>query len=297
MGLPFLIQPRIYLACFYIATSPQFVLQGFLLVVLLLVRFPMSSLTKKEKRAYQRLASGLSIGGHKDSYFRFMTLTSAPDSPDINKSFNLLKHWIARATPKKIRKLNKKYHINLPTFEGFKFNKYFKLKTAEGHNVLHIVYWGAKQHFIPQAWLQWVWDHIHGAFKADIRIVWRRHRTRKARINGLVGYLLTNYLTKQPILRMSYGWKWAWLGFCKSWNHVKKEMSLLRKSADMSQPSWIQIGGRNIMRWTGKQRRRNCTLEYWRSLMKTPLPTSRQLKWCTPDHSRYNSAMFDILAF
>lgn len=139
-------------------------------------------LTKKEKRAYQRMVTGLSIGNHQNAYMRFMTLTSSPESKkDINRSFDALKLRVQRATYRK------------DGFVGFTFNRYFKLKTAEGYNVLHIIYWGR---FIPVEWLKSAWDQIHGAFKVDIRACWENKGRKMNRVNGLVGYLLTNYLTK-----------------------------------------------------------------------------------------------------
>lgn len=241
----------------------------------------MCALSKKEKRAYQRLVTGLSIGNHKAAFMRFMTLTTAPGvTRDINKDFDTLKKRIGRANQ------------HNDGFYGFKFNRYFKLKTAEGPEckVLHIIYWGR---FIPQAWLSKAWTQIHQSPIVDIRACWG-HKTRN--VKGLAGYLLTNYLTKQPIIRMSYGWKWAWLGFCKSWEHIKKTGEI-RRSADNSTPIWNDCVKHHTTKhywaqyWSFKKKYRKVAKENWAFLMKDPLPTTRQLRWCNPDRSRINKKL------
>lgn len=167
---------------------------------------------KKRKRAFQRLVSGLQIARNENAYMRFMTLTSprGGGKRSIRKSFDVLKLCIKRAT------------LERDGFLGFKFNRYFCIRTAEGNGVLHVIFWGR---FIPQAWLSSQWERIHGAFRVDIRAC---HTVRK-RVNGLVGYLLTEYVSKQPIERMSYGWLWAWLGVCKSWSRVKDRYGMMRR--------------------------------------------------------------------
>lgn len=166
---------------------------------------------RKQNRIFHRLATGLQIARNGNAYMRFMTLTTASTAKrDIRKSFQVLRQRIKRAKVEK------------DGFFGFNFNRYFCLRTEEGNGVLHVVYWG---HFIPQAWLSSTWEKIHGAFRVDIRSC---HTGRKT-VKGLVGYLLTNYLTQQPIKRMSYGWRWAWLGFCNSWKNVKEQYGHMRR--------------------------------------------------------------------
>lgn len=250
------------------------------------------SLSKKEKRAYQRMVSGLTIANYKLGFMRFMTLTTARNVPTtvtvhhkdgstseiskLTRDFDKLKLRIQRAT------------IEKDGFKGFRFNRYFKLTTDEGYGVFHIVYWGE---YIPQAWLSSQWDEIHSS---PIVYIEACYGGLKRNIKGLVGYLLTNYLTKQPIRRMSYGWKWAWLGFCKSWQNIKKNGEI-RRSADNSPPQFIdniKTDGKTVTHywsqvWPPEKRWRKITFELWNFLMKEPLPTTRQIKFCNPDHTRY----------
>lgn len=206
---------------------------------------------------------------------RFMTLTTARRMKrTIEQSFDVLKMRILRATVKK------------DGFLGFKFNRYFKLRTSEGYGVLHIIYWGR---FIPQRWLSKNWDDIHGAKIVDIRKCYSRRR----KVNGLVGYLLSRYLQRQPIERMSYGWKWAWLGFCKSWRKFKEIYGQMRKTTVSSMRLLNTYKIRLITHWNNGFYRKtvfiapklnfqglfsNQSVRAWQTLLWQPLSTTRMTK-------------------
>lgn len=230
------------------------------------------TLTIQESRAYQRLVSGLTIGCRQGAYYRFMTLTTAKGvNRDINKDFDILKKRIRRATWQKDR------------FSGFKFNRYFKLKTAEGNGVLHIIYWG---NFIPQNWLSHAWEQIHKSEVVDIRSAYGNKNTK---VKGLVGYLLTDYLTKQPIIRMSYGWKWAWKGLAKSWDHVRKSQKFLRRAGSMKDEAvWADnVKHHSTVHYLAhfasfKNRYRDAGLETFKATLRQPPNSSTQIKFCTP---------------
>jgi hypothetical protein len=174
---------------------------------------------------------------------RFLTLTTAGGvTRDINKSWAVLKIRIWR------------------TF-GWKINRYFKLKTKEGNGVLHIVYRGK---FIPQSWLSRNWFEIHFSRIVDIRELHYRAGARR-----IANYLIVNYLQAQKTIRMSYGWKWVWLGFCKSWEHVKQTHGFLRRAG---------IGQFGKMAWTSFAiRTHNVALQIWHWRLKEPLAVTRQL--------------------
>lgn len=86
------------------------------------------------------------------------------------------------------------------------------------------------------------------------------------------------------------------MGFCKSWAHMKQYgVGHIRRSARMGDPAKWLI--RNIEPVTGKEyvvkvpsftlKYRNCVRELWNFLMKDPLPTTRQIKFCDPGHMKY----------
>lgn len=143
------------------------------------------SWSAKQKRAYQRLLSGLTRAKALGKKVRFMTLTSSPSSSwrELNSHFQVLRKRIERAFGKM---------------------DYMKFKTNEGYGVLHVVYAGS---FVPQRWLSCNWNEIHGAEIVDVRKV--RGEKRLAR------YLISNYLVSQSFVRMS--WSWVFRGFVGMW--------------------------------------------------------------------------------
>src|SRR4030042_615842 len=111
--------------------------------------------TKKQRRAFQRLMSGLTVGKSRRERLRFMTLTSSSESVgrNLNADFRVLKMRILR-----------KYHFKM---------KYCKIRKNEGNGVLHIIFRGR---FIPQKWLSEQWADIHRSPVVDIRSL---YETRK----------------------------------------------------------------------------------------------------------------------
>ena len=109
--------------------------------------------TRKDGRRFQRLLTGLQIAQNQEAFMRFMTLTTGTTAKRaIKKSFDVLRKRIARAT------------FDRDGFWGFRFNRYYCLRTSEGNGVLHVVFWGR---FIPWKWLQEQWIDIHGARGVD----------------------------------------------------------------------------------------------------------------------------------
>lgn len=151
--------------------------------------------TKKQRRAFQRLMSGLTVGKSRRERLRFMTLTSSIESKgrNLNADFRALKMRILR-----------KLHFKM---------KYWKIRTNEGNGVLHIVFRGK---YIPQKWLSEQWTDIHKSPIVDIRSL---HETRKG-LTGIVFYLVGNYLSKQSFERMSWGYSWVFPAFVRSWKRL-----------------------------------------------------------------------------
>ena len=151
--------------------------------------------TKKQRRAFQRLMSGLTVGKSRRERLRFMTLTSSPESKD--------------------RKLNADFRaLKMRIFRKFRFKmKYWKIRTNEGNGVLHIVFRGK---YIPQKWLSEQWADIHKSPIVDIRSL---HETRKG-LTGIVLYLVGNYLSRQSFERMSWGYSWVFPAFVRSWKSL-----------------------------------------------------------------------------
>jgi hypothetical protein len=135
------------------------------------------------------------MGKSRNERLRFLTLTSSPGSVgrNLNADFRTLKMRVLR-----------KFHFKM---------KYWKIRTNEGNEALHIVY---RVKFVPQTWLAEAWAEIHLSPTVDIRSLYETSRGLK----GIVFYLIGNYLSKQTFERMSWGYSWVWRGFTKTWKHI-----------------------------------------------------------------------------
>jgi len=169
------------------------------------------SYTKKQRRAFHRCISGLLRAKGRLERIRFMTLTSSPqsDRSKLNYHFNLLVKQIEY------------------TF-GFKM-QYWKVKTNEGYGVLHVLFRVVddklprkrkkgvllskrRRGFIPHSWLSKIWEKIHGAKVVEIHELKGKKSER-----DIAYYVVGNYVSKQPVERMSYSQKWVCKGFSIKW--------------------------------------------------------------------------------
>ena len=142
----------------------------------------------QQKRCFQRTISGITLHRAMGNIIRFVTLTSAPGSPD-----DIQKSW---------RKLQMRIKRKYGKFE------YLKVKTSEGFGVIHAVFIGP---YIPFNWLQNTWKEIHGAFHVNIQMV-------KGGEKRLAGYFVTQYMSNQwAFERYSWSWGWVYQGFVSVW--------------------------------------------------------------------------------
>jgi hypothetical protein len=188
--------------------------------------------TKKQRRAFHRCISGLFRAKGRLERIRFMTLTSSPQSnrSKLNYHFNLLVKQIEY------------------TF-GFKM-QYWKVRTNEGYGVLHVLFRvidntlprkrkksvlvsKRRRGFIPHSWLSKTWEEIHGAKVVEIHELKGKKTERE-----ITSYVVGNYVSKQPIERMSYSHKWVCIGFSKKW---KKFLEVYSKRAVEVWDNWLLI--------------------------------------------------------
>jgi hypothetical protein len=165
-------------------------------------KLAVSSWTKKQRRAYHRLLSGIKLAESRGVQLRFLTLTSSPSSDwtSLNQHFQAL-----------VKRIQRRF--------GFKL-QYWKIKTNEGNGVLHIVF---KGRFLPQKWLSATWLALHGAKVVDIRQF--RFGSRR-----LARYLVSNYLAKQSFERMSWSWGWVYRGFVSDWLRIVSGANSLKEA-------------------------------------------------------------------
>jgi hypothetical protein len=196
--------------------------------------------TKKQKRHYMRLKSGMTLTVARKERLCFLTLTTRYDKNQPkerwkrikhqNYAFTKLKQKIERYLQKAMyERYCKKHKLSPYELHGskksvkypnsyarlkFKF-KYFKLKTREGGGVMHIVFRKAYNvPIIPFEWLSTQWSKIWGSPRVNISEIKVRDSQK------LSMYLVGQYFAKQPVIRMSYGHHWVFPGFAKSFKHI-----------------------------------------------------------------------------
>lgn len=179
---------------------------------------------KQGRRLFSALQSGLLW--NRQTRLRFMTLTSADDSPEIGRSYNHLVTRIRQATPMSLLddcsfggmgvKALPYYYGSKPVDESLKL-EYLALQTSEGNGVIHLLGVGD---YIPQKWLSDTWKEIHGAWNVDIR---KERQTGKGM--QFARYMLAQYLKGQKgILRCSCSSNWVYPGWRRDFlTLVKKQ--------------------------------------------------------------------------
>jgi hypothetical protein len=165
------------------------------------------SYTKKQRRAFQRLMSGLTVGKNRKERLRFTTLTTSDEAKSLGFD----------------KKLNEHFRVlKMRIFRKYRFKmKYWKIRTNEGNGVLRIVFRGK---YIPQEWLSAQWADIHKSPIVDIRSLYETSNGLK----GLCFYLVGSYLSKQSFERMSWGYSWVFPAFVSSWKHLIEKYGFRR---------------------------------------------------------------------
>jgi len=150
----------------------------------------------KQRRAYQRLLSGLHHHISQGHTIRVLTLTSVPDTDwrDLNKNFQILRKRIEH-------KWGKMEYWRLRSYEG------------PGAGVLHILYSGP---WIPQKWLSWHWEDI-----TDASIVYIQQLKGRRGSKRIASYMISHYMMHHDIFRQSWSWGWVFRGFVGYWSRVK----------------------------------------------------------------------------
>ncbi|MCW4024234.1 MAG: hypothetical protein NWF01_04270 [Candidatus Bathyarchaeota archaeon] len=244
--------------------------------------------TKKQKRHYMRLHSGMKLASSRKERLTFMTLTTRYEKTNrknrfakvkmLNNAFIVLRKRIERLLQKRMYmqfcrkhysakefyrnkkgtviygyelhgdKLAVKYPFDFAMFK-FKF-RYFKVKTAEGGGVLHVIF--RKAHNVPPIpfkWLQEQWDELWNSPRVNIKDV----PITSAR--GLSMYMVGQYYAKQPVIRMSYGRQWVYQGFKKSFNHIAEIYGSMRQPKnDPYEPPKITPWKRVLEVWDKKMK-------------------------------------------
>ena len=154
-----------------------------------------NSVIKRKKRAFQRIMSGLFLGGN----LKLITLTSSPDSDPKRLQRNIVDL---------VRRIRRKFG---------KF-EYVRVRVRdEGYGVVHLI---ARGSYIPQKWLSEAWNNLHGAKIVHIERIFRTPQ----RVGN---YLIVQYVSNQPgSTWLAWSWGWVYRGFSKVWFLYKKKFGV-----------------------------------------------------------------------
>ena len=164
-------------------------------------------LSKKQKRAFNCIKTGLELARRQKDSCRFLTLTTSDLQynvegylpTEINDSFRKFKQIVRRT---KIIYLIKngylqteqirKYYPNKKLADMLEFD-YFKVTTNEGNGVLHILY---KGDYIPYNYIVDIWQDIHNSRMVNIQ----RVKTDKQNIKNTTFYVISQYIVTKGVL-------------------------------------------------------------------------------------------------
>ena len=163
------------------------------------------SWTKKQRRAFQRIRSGIRIGELSSVPVCHLTLTSAPgtDYAQMNRHWEALRKRIARR------------YGRFP---------YCKVKVREGFGVLHVFV--RTRRIIPQAWLSCAWETLHSSAIVYIRRLYGSPR--KAAM-----YLAGQYCSQSCFDRLSLSRDWIKVGFPRVWKNCLWRAGVFRGAGMM----------------------------------------------------------------
>lgn len=180
--------------------------------------------TKKQKRSYNTILTGLNLARKMNRRVRFLTLTTSDiqkdnqnyDEKKLNDDHRKLKQRIQRMTPLKMLKQGyiktpglRKYYPNKKLNEKLEYN-YFKVQTNEGNGVLHNLY---KGDYLPYNYLLDNWQDIHNSWNVNIKEV----KTDKKDNSRVASYVVAQYVSHQDatFVRSSQTWNWIFRGYRK----------------------------------------------------------------------------------
>ena len=165
---------------------------------------------RKQRRAWQRIMSGLHIPGQ----YRLLTLTSSPAAPrPIQASWHIL-----------IARLRRRGLVN----DYCKVIEY----TKSNHEHIHCIFRGS---YIEQRQLSEHWASIHASPVVDIRQISAGHQSRSR-----AAYYLAKYLSKVGSRRLSPSARWLYPGSAAVWRNL---CHAARTVADYHQavPDWNTV--------------------------------------------------------
>jgi len=154
-------------------------------------------LSKKQKRAFHRVKSGVRVAQILKQPVKHLVLTTSPQgsSHNIANDFQVLR-----------KRIHRKFGVLLP---------YFMVRTNEGNGVLHVLY--RTKQYLPQRWLSYHWNDIHLSSYVYV----------KEPPKDVARYVVTQYVADQGTSYQRCSWSQSWVckGFVKQWKAIIRSTS------------------------------------------------------------------------
>jgi len=108
--------------------------------------------------------------------------------------------------------------------------------TKSGLPHAHVVIAGGR--WVDIEWIWATWKAVHGADRADIRMV--RHRPGLPGGNGhrAVARYLAKYMAKDPVARLAYSPYWVWPGHVGTWKRWLRAARMLSIPWSQTKEVW-----------------------------------------------------------
>ena len=190
--------------------------------------------SKKQKRSFNAIKTGLNLARRENKNVRFLTLTTSDiqsqevgyDERQLNGHHRKFKQRVQRMTPAKMVKDGyikakdlRKYYPELKPGQNLSYD-YFKIQTNEGNGVIHSLF---KGNYLPYNYVVDNWNDLHNSWDVNIKAV----KNGKESVQKVSSYVVSQYLStqKSSYVRSSQCWHWLFRGYRKAWlNHLAQYM-------------------------------------------------------------------------
>ena len=187
----------------------------------------------------------------------WMTLTSAPGTRPIEKSWNALRtrmdrttrqdivDWLLKSSRPDFSRSEQRYALSFYLGKDLTQKieyEYIAIKTSEGHGVYHIFLYGD---MLPVTWIRHYWKHYHGQSK-QIRIERIKNTSKdKAKLSR---YALTQYATGQDqFVRLSHSENIIFPQARKKWMHLVESKGFHQALKLWTRCMWMKEDPENLL--------------------------------------------------
>jgi len=188
---------------------------------------PLILWSKKQKRSFNTIKTGLRIAKKVKKPVRFLTLTTSDvqyhaennNERKMYESFRKLDQRIKRMNVVKmvqqgylLRKDIRHFYPSRNLVKTFDF-EYFKVTTNEGNGVIHCLYRGE---YLPYTYIVDNWQDIHNSWDVNIKLIHNHDKD----LGKTACYVVSQYVSHQnsSYVRSSQSWNWVCRGYRSVWD-------------------------------------------------------------------------------